>query len=565
VRPESLAYAVDERPPPGVLLILALQHMALAMALMVYVLIAAQEIGLDATKTRGLVATSVLVVGLATLIQSAPTRFGSGLLLVHIPSPIQLAAWTAVAKVGGAAQAGGALLLAALLQIGCARLMPRLRSVIPAEVIGVVVMMLGISLVPAGITRLLGMSGALHMVDASHALAGGLTLAVIVGIAVWSRGRLRLFALLIGLAVGEAASVLTGTATGLTDAGDLHVFAAPALTMPAMPLSFSILLPVLVTALLSSLDTVGAVVVQEKMNDSAWRRSDMRRVGRGVLAGGLGTLIAGVMGGFGIGVSSASIGLCSATGTTARTVGMATGAGLVAIAFLPPVIDIITATPVSVMGAISVYAGAYLMTSGMELMMSRMLDNRRIFMVGLSLSAGVSVLVFPGLAEQAPAWMHPLLVSPPTTAAILAVGLHLLFRLGTKRSGSMRLEAGAPPADVTAFLERQGALWGARREVILRASTAALETVEAIRAVTGAPVTLTAHFDEYALDLEMRYVGPPLNMSAEAVDLQKALESDHDLDRTMAVVSSLLINRLSDRTRTLKADGQAGIQLHFHH
>lgn len=566
VRPEALAYAVDETPPPAQLTILAVQHMALAMALMVYVLIAAQEIGLDAAGTRGLVATSVLVIGIATLIQTAPTRFGSGMLLVHIPSPIQLAAWTAIAKVGGAAQAGGALVLAAFLQLGCARLIPYLRSVIPAEVIGVVVMMLGLSLVPSGVTRLFGMSGPTLSVHPSHALAGLLTLTVIVGIAVWSRGRLRLFALLAGLAAGEVASLVLGIRSIDVDPTALPLLAAPTLTLPSIPPSFSILLPVLITALLSSLDTVGSVVVQEKMNDAAWRRSDMRRVGRGVLAGGLGTLTAGVLGGFGIGVSSASIGLCNATATTARAVGMATGVGLVAIAFLPPVIAVITAIPVPVMGAISVYAGAYLMTSGMELMMSRMLDSRRVFMIGLSLSAGVTVLALPGLPAQAPAWMHPILASAPTAAALLAIALHLLFRLGTSRTGTLLLESGTSPADITAFLERQGAAWGARRDVIMRVGAAALEAVEAIRGVSDAPIAIGATFDEYALDLTMRYDGPSLSVGAQEVDLQSALDDDdHDIDQAMAMVSSLMIGRLSDRTRTSSDGGTATLYLHFQH
>lgn len=566
VRPEALAYAVHETPPPAQLAVLAVQHMALAMALMVYVLIAAQEIGLDAAGTRGLVATSVLVIGIATLIQTAPTRFGSGLLLVHIPSPIQLAAWTAIAKVGGAAQAGGALVLAAVLQMGCARAIPYLRAVIPSEVIGVVVMMLGLSLVPSGVTRLFGLEGPLLTVHPSHALAGMLTLAVIVGIAVWSRGRLRLFALLAGLAAGEAASILLGIPSIDVNPASLPLLSAPDLTVPSLPPSISILLPVLITALLSSLDTVGSVVVQEKMNDAAWRRSDMRRVGRGVLAGGLGTLTAGLLGGFGIGVSSASIGLCNATGTTSRAVGMATGAGLVVTAFLPPVIAVITAIPVPVMGAISVYAGAYLMTSGMELMMSRMLDSRRVFMIGLSLSAGVTVLVLPGLPAQAPAWMHPILASPPTAAALLAIGLHMLFRLGTNRTGTLLLEPGFSPADITAFLERQGAAWGARRDVIMRVGAAALEAVEAIRGVSNAPIAIEASFDEYALDLTMRYDGPALTMGAQEVDLQSALDDDeHDIDEAMALVSSLMIGRLSDRTRTSSDGRTATLFLHFQH
>lgn len=566
-RPQDLTYWVNERPPLFQTVVLASQHTVLALAMMVYVLIAAKEVGLDGSATRGLVSVSILVIGLATILQCAPTRFGSGMLLIHTPSAIQLAAWAAIAKVGGVAQAGGALLMAGGLQMACARIIPSLRTIVPPEVIGVVVAMLGLSLVPGGVIRLLGMDGGGMVVHGGQAAIGFATLATVVAIAVWSRGRLRLFALLLGVGVGELLSIFLGSSIPHAEEHQLPAFAIPDFVAPELPSSFSLVVPLLIAALLTSLDTMGGVVVQEKMNDANWRRSDMNRVGRGVSAGGVGSAFGGLFGGFGMGVSSASIGLCSATGTTSRTVGIAAGIFLVLLAFMPQAISVITAIPMPVLGAISVYAGAYLMASGLQLMTSRMLDSRRIFMIGLALSAGVAVLALPQMVSQVPEGLRSILSSPVTTAGLVGVALHGLFRLGSSRTGSMALGPQQGMAEVLAFLEQQGGSWGARRDVVMRAGVAVLEAVETIRGLAGtAPITLKASFDEYALDFELSYRGPMISTSGPKIDLEAAMaDDDFDIDQVMASVSSTMIGNLSDRTKVSEAAGISTLSLHFQH
>ncbi|WP_207457374.1 solute carrier family 23 protein [Azospirillum sp. SYSU D00513] len=563
-----MIYGVDDRPPAAALAILAFQHAALALALEVYVLIVAQEIGLDATATQAFVASSVLVIGVGTLLQAFRAPFGAGLMLVHIPDPVLMGAFAAVAKSAGMAAAGGALALASMTQIALSRVIPRMRSVFPPEVIGVMVCMLGLSMAGGGVQRLLGMRTSLAPVDATSAAVGLLTLGSIVAVAIWSRGTLRLFALIVGLLVGGVASYATGTLHFDGFGRDTAWLALPSLTAPSLDFTLAGVLPMVLIALLVGLDTVGSVAVMEKMNDAGWRRSDMRAVSGGICASGMANILGGLIGGYGTGISSANIGLSSATGASSRILGVATGLVLIAAACFPPLIQIVTLTPEPVRGAITLYAAAFLVTSGMELILSRMLDSRRTFMVGLSMSAGVALIAMPALPHGAPEWAREMLSSPLTVATLLAILLNLVFRLGTSRTVSMTIDAQTPMRDVTDFLETSGASWAARKDTILRAGNAVVEAVEVLRDSGHAegPIELTVSFDEYNLDLEFTYAGTPLALTPSTVDPAKALDGDDDdFNLLILSASNALLARLADRAKAFRRGDRAVFALHFEH
>lgn len=568
IRPTNLVYGVDDRPPLPAVLVLAIQHVTLVLALQVYVLIVAQEMGLDTAGTRALVATSVLVYGVGTILQTLRPPLGAGLLLVHMPDPLMIVSYAGIAKAAGAAAAGGALVLASLLQLALSRVVSHLRVLFPPEVLGVMVCMLGISMVGGGVHRLLGLSPSAGAVDATASVIGLLTLGSIVAVAVWSRGSLRLFALIIGLLVGGAASLAAGTLDTGGAGAAVGWFALPPLRLPSFDFPPTAFLPLGLGVILAALDTVGSVVVMERMDDAGWRRSNMRVVGGAVWVNGATNLLGGLIGGFGTGTSSANIGLCSATGATARVIGVAAGAMLVVGSCFPPLIAVITMIPEPVKGAISLYAAAYLVTSGMELILSRMLDARRTFMVGLSIAAGIAIIALPSLVAQAPAWAHEIVSSPLAVASLVAIALNLLFRLGIARSATLPIHGGTSVREVTTFLERCGADWGARRDVVLKAGNAAVEAVEVLRGSDRADgeIALTATFDEFNLDLEFVHPGKPVVLAAAAIDPHTALEGDDDdLEALLSAASNALLTRMADRARTLTRGDRSVLALHFVH
>ncbi|MGB3290194.1 MAG: solute carrier family 23 protein [Burkholderiaceae bacterium] len=572
-RPHDLAYACNDRPPAFALFGLAAQHCATALALIAYVLAAARIGGLDAETTRDMVTASILGMALATLLQSWGGRMGSGMLLIHMPDPLLVVISGMVAAEYGL---GGLVLVGVVngvVALGAGYVVPRLRALLPPAVAGIVVCVAGLSLIPPALTHTTGLDAAAG-VDRIDALIGGITLVVIVTLSIWGNSRAKLFALLTGLAVGVALAAFFGRLHGLDTLAATPVFDLPAPPAPEFGVNPGILAAVAVLALMTQLDTFGGVVLMHKMNDADWRRPDMRMVGGGIRANGLGNLLSAWMGACPSAISSANIAMAHISRSTSRWIGLLTGLLLACIAFLPKVTLALTLIPTPVIGAVELYASAYLIVSGIELIVSRSMDTRGIFMIGLSFVAGMGVILLPAMADAAPASIQFMAKNGIIVAGLTAICLNLLFRLGTSQRAALKLDGEAPQTqNIVDFVEAQGAVWAARRDVVRRAAQAAMEAAEALQAAGGNRRLreIRGSFDEFNLDFELLHEGQPLTLqpkpnASHATLLDVDDEAFHAaLDDALAGVSHTLLKRLADRLGSGTRDGQAFFRLHFDH
>jgi len=325
-----------------------------------------------------------------------------------------------------------------------------------------------------------------------------------------------------------------------------------------------LLTPFLMTALVSSLDTAACIITCQKINQSEWVRPDMANVSRGVLADGIGAAMSGALGTLGTGVSSAHIALSSATGATARRIGLLTAVVLLLTAFVPPIAKLLSRMPGPVIGAVLVYAAAFLITSGMELIVSRMLDTRRIFMVGGSIIVGLAAIQLTELIQQLPEWLSSIVGSPFAAASLCAIMLNLLFRIGTGQSASLRIEPQLTSIyETVRFFESRGAAWGARRQVIQRVQAAVnelLETVILLELAEGA-IDIQTRFDEYHLNVIVLYSGLPFPASEECPSPEQLLADENAILR----LSGSLIRQYADRVVFDAQKERQRISLHFEH
>ena len=339
---------------------------------------------------------------------------------------------------------------------------------------------------------------------------------------------------------------------------------------PTPTLVLAAALPLLLIQIIASLDSFGAGVAIDRLNDQKWRRADLPMISRLVSCHGIGVLLNGVTGTLPLGVSSGSLGLVAVTGVAARKVGSVAGLMLIALAFFPQVSAFIVHIPLPVVGAIIVYTAGYMLVVGMELLLSRMLNSRRIFMVGLSLTIGASLLLMPELRASVPADLQPVLASPLTMGGVAAIGLNLLFRIGISEQAMIELSGAHAAHNATRFLEDQGAQWGARRDVITRAGAAVGEALEALQGadMVRGPVRLKASFDEFKLGLVLEYPGKAFALQArKKMDLSSLLNEEDDaaLDDAMARMSSHLIKGLADEVSSSEQSGVAMLNMQFSH
>jgi xanthine permease XanP len=114
-----------------------------------------------------------------------------------------------------------------------------------------------------------------------------------------------------------------------------------------------------------------------------------------------------------------------------------------------------------------------------------------------------------------------------------------------------------------AFMENQGALWGARKEVIVRATSTMNEFVEAARTLglTQGKIRVIASFDEFNLDVEFRYRGALMEFPTKRPSEAEILEDE----QAVARLAGFLIKNYADRIRSNCHDGKCRVQFHFDH
>jgi NCS2 family nucleobase:cation symporter-2 len=426
--------------------------------------------------------------------------------------------------------------------------------------------MVGVQLVAVSCPRFLGFQGGGAGAQASATTVAIVTLAAMIGPTVWGKGKLKLYPVLLGLVAGYLFAYFFGV---FQTERLREMLAAPMISLPRKVYtgwSFDLaLLPAfLIASLASTLKSVGDLTLCQKINDADWKRTDMQSASGGIFAGAIGTGLSGLLGGIGQSTFSSNVGLSLATGATSRSIAIPCGILMILLAFLPKLAAFFAVMPDPVMGAILVYVACYMILAGIQVITSRMLDARRIFVVGIALIFGLSVDMVPGLYGNVPDLIQPLFSSSLAISTILVVVLNLLFRIGVTKRQFLELTPGVDGSQkIFEFMETQGGVWGARRDVIMRATAALNEFVESaagMHLVKGNAQTEVT-FDEFNLDLDIRYDGQLMEFPSRR-PTEEALLAD---DKAIASLSGFLIRQYADRVKAEMADGQCRIQMHFDH
>lgn len=565
-RPPNLTYAVDDDPPLPATLLLGLQHVFLIAISLIFPVVIVRSIGGSPEEAEFMVSMSMLAAGVGTVLHALNRRgVGSGYLCPALCGPSFLSASLLAANVGGLHLLFGMTAVAGSFEVLLSRFLHRLRVLFPPEVTGLVVAMVGISVIPTALANFMGRGGADAATEIPELAVALLTLGTMVGISVWSRGRLRLYSVLVGMAMGY----LTSIHLGILTADHLDLFAeAPLAAVPHLDyfgwsFDVALLLPFMVAITCSSLKTIGDITTCQKINDADWKRTDMKNVSQGILADGLSAVFGGLVGTMGQSTSSSNIGLSIGTGATSRRIAFAIGGILAFLAFLPKLAMVFVVMPEPVMGATLIYSVSFMIVAGFQIIMSRMLDARRTFLVGIPLIMGLSVDALPGLYDGVPPILAPVFSSSLSLAAVLVVLLNLLFRIGISKRVRLVLRPGVDDADsIFNFLERQGSAWGARREVIYRAISATNELFEAVGSagLAEGDIDLEVSFDEFNLDVVARYRGEPPVLPSRRPDVVDLLG-----EGPSASLAAFMVTRYANSVRVDTRDGACRVRLHFDH
>jgi anti-anti-sigma factor len=572
-KPRDMLFIADDKPDRLTTLVAAAQHVLIILMMTVPLVIVGREIGFTGNQLRSFVSLAIVVIGIGTLLQSLKTRFSSGHLMIHAPNLMSIAALGAIVLNFGMGAAAGAYILAGIVVIVLARFLPRLQKLFPPEVTGILLVLLGLTLVKIGAVAFTGYKDG--VIDWTAFLIAGAALATIGFISIWTPERVRIFA----VAFGMAAGIVTAVITGVFGAQQLKLVAGQPFValpfqgydLPRPTLVFGAVLPLLVIEIISAVGSIGKGVAIDKLNDTKWKRSDLPMIGRLVMCQGIGVMLNGLTGTPSTVANPANIGLAHSSEVAARRVGTAAGIFFIIAACLPMLSTFITIIPRPVMGGIVIYTAGFLTVAGMQMILSRMINNRRMFMVGLSITVGAAIILMPELASGVPTGLKPILGSGLTMGILTAIILNLIFRIGIAKTEEIILTGPEESSKGTRFLEDCGVSWGARHEVIARAGESLMEALEALheaRLMEG-PATVKATFDEYRVTLAINYPGRSISLSGErCADLKQLMAAGADddaIDAAMANMSAHLLRKLADRVSCNEIGDHATLHLQFNH
>ena len=564
----GISYGPEDRPPRLTTFVVALQHMALALVFLIYPAAAAVQMGLAPAQTASFLAASILAGAFGTILQHFRPPAGGGFLLVQIPTPIFLPAIIKAGAVGGLGLVSGMVFITACCEILFSRLLRFVKPIFPPEVCGIAVMMLGVSLAKPGFRNFVSYKAgeAAANVSLEPIAIAMTTLATIIAIAVFAKGTVKVLALAFGLLVGISLSIALGQidAQAAAQIARAPVFGWPQLMFTAPKIDLSLVPLFVVMAVVLSVDDLGLLVSIQQQADPNWKSMDVRKASGGSFASGLADMLAAALAGMPTGMSSTHVGLAYATGVTSRIISAVTGGLLLVAAFTPKFVVALSFVPKPVVGAIMIYAAAYMLVAGMSVVLSRLLSERRTFTIGLAILAGLSPEFLPHVYDHVPAAIAPVFQSHLAISVFVAILLNQLFQIGSANHSRTTLGMDRPPYDaVHDFLTVNGENWGARRDVIERAAALVAEAVETLISlgVPAADMVLEARLDDSHLQVGIDYTGERLPLPAQRPDL---LDIADDA-KTLPQLGGFLVRRLSDQVKQTSKGGRECLTLGFEH
>ncbi|MFJ8650099.1 nucleobase:cation symporter-2 family protein [Streptomyces sp. NPDC093546] len=432
-------HPVDEKLPFSRLVPAALQHIAAMYAGVVTPpLIIGQAVGLDAAGMTRLIAASLLIAGLATILQTIGITnvAGNRLPFVNAASSAGIAPMLAIAETSAPGHQlpaiYGAVMVAGVFCLAVGPFFGRLLRFFPPLVTGVVITLIGVTLMPVPVGWAQG--GDAHAADfgaMKYLALAAFTLVVILLFQRFGRGFVKQIALLLGLFIGTLAAIPFGMAdfTSLREAPVAALpapfaFGAPEF-QPAAILSLCIVMLVLMTESSAGMLALGEICE---------RRTDGKTITRGLRTDGIATLIGPVFGGFPTSAFAQNVGVVSLTRVRSRYVVAVAGGALLVLGAFPVLGAVVSLVPMPVLGGAGIVLFGSIAVSGIRTLSEAGLDDSsNIILVAVALGAGIIPLAAPTFYAGFPAWAQTVLGSGISAGALVAVLLNLFFHhLGTR-------------------------------------------------------------------------------------------------------------------------------------
>lgn len=435
VAKSGLIYGLNDRPPLRETLFAAAQHLlAIFVAIVTPPLIIASALKLDTDTTSFLVSMSLMVSGVATFIQCRRIGpVGCGLLCIQGTSFSFIGPIIAAGLAGGLPAVFGATVAGSVVEMFVSRILKYARRVVTPLVSGIVVTLIGMSLIKVGISACGGGEAAKAAGTFGSIENVGIAALVLVLIVFFNRSSnryLRMGSIVIGLVVGYAVS----WSLGMVDFGSVQSYGGFNYPNPfkyGLRFDISSIIGLGLVYLITSIEAYGDITANSLISgEPVEGETFMRRAQGGILADGFNSMLAGLaFCSFPNSIFAQNNGMIQLTGVASRYVGYFIAGMLVLLGVFPAVGIVFSLMPSPVLGGATLLMFGTVAAAGIRIIASQTINRKATLVMAISFSLGLSVELVPEILSQLPGTVQSIFSSGITTGGLAAIISNLVIRI----------------------------------------------------------------------------------------------------------------------------------------
>lgn len=433
-KPQGLIYGLEDRPPLRSTFFAALQHLlAVFVAIITPPLIIAGALNLDLDTTGFLVSMSLFVSGIATFIQCRKVGpVGCGLLCIQGTSFSFIGPIIAAGMVGGLPAIFGATIAGSVVEILVSRVLKYTRRIITPLVSGIVVTLIGLSLIKVGITACGGGEAAKAAGTFGAFEHIGLAALVLIVIVLFNRSSnqyLRMSSIVIGLAVGY----IVAWSVGLINFSSMQNFGAFNIPIPfkyGVTFNWSSIIALGLVYLITAIEAYGDITANSLISGQPVEGEVfMKRASGGILGDGVNSMLAGIFNSFPNSIFAQNNGMIQLTGVASRYVGFFIAGMLMLLGLFPAVGLVFSLMPDPVLGGATLLMFGTVAAAGIRIIASQEINRKATLVIAISFSFGLSVELVPEILCQLPEAIRSIFSSGITTGGVMAILTNALIRI----------------------------------------------------------------------------------------------------------------------------------------
>ena len=367
-------------------------------------LIVAGVFGVTTGEKIFLIQMALFAAGVATIIQTVGYKnVGSRLPIIQGTSfafiPIMLPF-----KAFGLGAIFTAAFIGGIFQIWIGKMLKPIRHMFPPLVTGIVVLMIGISLLKVGFKYAGGGVWLMNnkpeiFANWEHLLIAGTVLVVALMCNLRGKGMVSAASILIGIIAGFVVAALLGEVRWAKIAA-AGWFAFPMPFQYGIDFVWGAVILMLFMSIVTTIETIGDISATTM--GGANREATDKELSGGIMADGVGTAFASIFNAMPNTSYSQNAGLVAFTGVISRHVGTVAGVILILLGLFPKLGGIIAAMPDSVIGGAAIIMFGLIAGAGIKLISKTEMNQRNILILALSLSFGIGLYAFPEFVAHIP-------------------------------------------------------------------------------------------------------------------------------------------------------------------